>query len=198
MNFTVWNSNHDPGLVCTHPLFLKEDIEWHKDFHTFYEDEEYVKIIRDKARNMRHKKKDIIIGNDVWIGLNVTILQGVTVGDGAIIGAGAVVTKDVPAYSIVGGVPAKVIRMRFDEKIVERLLEIRWWDYGPDILKGLDVSSPELILDELAERKSHLEETNKNVFAPPLFVFDSDKNTVIRKENNHIATIYDFNISKEK
>lgn len=69
-----------------------------------------------------------IIGNDVWIGSKATILQGVTVGNGAIIAAGAVVTKDVPPYAIVGGVPAKVIKYRFDEDVRNRLEELKWWD----------------------------------------------------------------------
>lgn len=73
-----------------------------------------------------------VIGNDVWVGGNVVILEGVTIGDGAIIGAGSVVTKDLPPYSISVGVPARVIRYRFDSETVERLCETRWWDRGPE------------------------------------------------------------------
>ena len=72
---------------------------------------------------------DIVIGNDVWIGYEAVILAGVTIGDGAIIGARAVVTKDVPPYTIVGGVPAKPIRKRFSDSDISRLLELRWWDW---------------------------------------------------------------------
>lgn len=74
-------------------------------------------------------KGDIVVGNDVWIGYEAAILSGVTIGDGAIIGARAVVTKDVPPYTIVGGVPAKPIRKRFDEKTIGQLLEMQWWDW---------------------------------------------------------------------
>lgn len=74
-------------------------------------------------------KGDIIIGNDVWIGYEAVIMAGVTIGDGAIIGTRAVVTKDVPPYTIVGGVPAKMIRKRFDDATVERLEKLRWWDW---------------------------------------------------------------------
>lgn len=73
--------------------------------------------------------KETNIGNDVWIGLNAIIIDGIKIGDGSIIGAGAVVTKDVEPYSIVGGVPAKLIRYRFNEEKIKRLLDTRWWDY---------------------------------------------------------------------
>ncbi|WP_082504645.1 CatB-related O-acetyltransferase [Methylobacterium sp. Leaf111] len=71
---------------------------------------------------------DVRIGNDVWLGISCRIMSGVTVGDGACVAAGAVVTRDVPPYAIVGGVPAKVIRMRFTPEQIAALLEIRWWD----------------------------------------------------------------------
>lgn len=74
-------------------------------------------------------KGDIVIGNDVWIGYEAVILAGVTIGDGAIIGTRAVVTKDVPPYTIVGGVPAKPIRKRFSDDTIAALLALRWWDW---------------------------------------------------------------------
>lgn len=79
-------------------------------------------------------KEKTKIGNDVWIGNGAIVINGVTIGDGAIIGAGAVVTKDIPPYSIVAGVPAKVLRMRFDESTVKRLLNISWWNWPMDII----------------------------------------------------------------
>ena len=72
---------------------------------------------------------DIVIGNDVWIGYDAVVLAGVTVGDGAIIAARAVVTKDVPPYTIVGGVPARSIRRRFSDSEIDQLLELKWWDW---------------------------------------------------------------------
>ena len=72
--------------------------------------------------------KSIQIGNDVWIGMNAIILDGVKIGNGSIIGAGAVVTKDVPDYAIVGGVPAKIIKYRFSQKKIEQLKKLQWWD----------------------------------------------------------------------
>lgn len=81
------------------------------------------------------KKGDIVIGNDVWIGYEAVILSGVIIGDGAIIGTRAVVTKDVPPYSIVGGVPARVIRMRFDEETITKLMELKWWEWPYEKIK---------------------------------------------------------------
>ena len=87
---------------------------------------------------------DIVIGNDVWIGYEAVIMQGVHIGDGAIIGTRAVVTKDVPDYTIVGGVPAKEIRKRFSEDVIAKLIDLQWWNWDdekvqknlPDIIKG--------------------------------------------------------------
>ena len=77
-------------------------------------------------------KGDIVIGNDVWIGYEAVVMAGVHIGDGAIIASRAVVTKDVPPYTIVGGTPAKKIRMRFDEDTIAQLQELKWWDWSTD------------------------------------------------------------------
>lgn len=82
--------------------------------------------------NAWDNKGDIVIGNDVWIGYEAVVLAGVTIGDGAIIGTRAVVTKDVPPYSIVGGVPAKPIKRRFSEETISALLEIQWWNWSEE------------------------------------------------------------------
>lgn len=75
-------------------------------------------------------KGDTVVGNDVWIGHNATIMAGVTIGDGAIIATNATVVRDVPPYTIVGGNPATEIRKRFPESTIERLLEMKWWDWS--------------------------------------------------------------------
>ena len=85
-------------------------------------------------------KGDIVIGNDVWIGYEAIVLSGVTIGDGAIIGTRAVVTKDVPPYTIVGGIPAKQIRKRFSDEVISKLLELQWWNWPENRIKeNIDV-----------------------------------------------------------
>lgn len=83
----------------------------------------------DRIPEAWDNKGDIVVGNDVWIGYEAVILAGVTIGDGAIVAARAVVTKDVPPYTIVGGVPARPIRTRFPQPEIDRLLALRWWDW---------------------------------------------------------------------
>ena len=85
--------------------------------------------VRTEHPVLSEKRPPTVIGNDVWIGYEAVIMAGVTIGDGAVIGARAVVTKDVPPYTIVGGVPAKPIRRRFPEDVISDLLKIRWWDW---------------------------------------------------------------------
>ena len=97
--------------------------------------------------------QEVEIGNDVWIGNNVIIKSGVTIGTGAIIGAGAVVTKDVLPYEVVGGVPAKHIKYRFDDSVIDGLLESRWWDLPIDKLKELSpfMDNPDTFLLKVSE-----------------------------------------------
>ena len=78
---------------------------------------------------------DIIVGNDVWIGYEAIIMQGVHIGDGAIIGTRAIVTKDVPSYTIVGGIPAKTIKKRFPEDVIEKLNKLQWWNWDDETVQ---------------------------------------------------------------
>lgn len=98
------------------------------------------------------------IGADVWIGAGSTVLAGVRIGNGAIVAAGAVVTKDVADYEVVAGVPARRIRMRFPDEVVQRLVRLRWWDWPPDLIKeNIDLfQEPASVatMDELARRTS--------------------------------------------
>ena len=112
--FLFASANHTQTSVSTYPfpIFFEE---WDLD-------------IGDVTSAWDHKG-DIVIGNDVWIGYEAVVMAGVTIGDGAIIGARAVVTKDVPPYTIVGGVPAREIRRRFSDDVIARLQELKWWDW---------------------------------------------------------------------
>lgn len=94
---------------------------------------------------------EVVIGNDVWIGDDAMIKRGVTIGTGAVIAARAVVTHDVPPYAIVAGVPARVIRYRFPDPLIENLQASEWWSYGPDVIGALDVRDPERLADRLAD-----------------------------------------------
>ena len=101
-------------------------------FPLFYEDWEL-----DKANvaSAWDNKGDIVIGNDVWIGYEAVIMAGVHIGDGAIVGTRAVVTKDVPPYTIVGGIPAKEIRKRFSSDIIEQMQTLKWWNWSVDKIR---------------------------------------------------------------
>ena len=90
-----------------------------------------------------------MLGNDVWVGYEAVIMSGVTIGNGAIIGTRAVVTKDVPPYTIVGGVPAKPIRKRFDDKTIRALENLRWWDWEREKIARSIVAIQNGRLDEL-------------------------------------------------
>lgn len=89
-----------------------------------------------KEYELPDKEGIIMIGNDVWIGAGALILSGVTIGDGAIVGAGSVVTHDVPPYAVVGGVPAKIIRFRYNKDQIEALLKIAWWNWNIEKIKA--------------------------------------------------------------
>lgn len=100
----------------------------------------------------------VVVGNDVWIGTGAMIMGGTKIGDGAVVGAGAIVTKDVPPYAVVVGVPAKVIKYRFSNEIVEQLSDIRWWDMSESELKSVidlfqQTASEEVVLN-LSKRSS--------------------------------------------
>ena len=87
--------------------------------------------------NLVEERKSIIIGNDVFIGANVTILDGVTIGDGAVIGAGALVNKDIPPYAVAVGCPIQIIKYRFSDDIIKKLLQFQWWNKEDDYLRKI-------------------------------------------------------------
>lgn len=110
------------------------------------------------GRNLKNRldvvaKKSIVIGNDVWIGQNVTILRGVTIGNGAVLASNTVITKDVPDYAIIGGIPGKLIKYRFSEEIIEKLLKLRWWDLSLELLDDTPFENIEKSIEILEEKK---------------------------------------------
>lgn len=115
--FLFNSANHTLSSLSTYPfpLFFEE---WGLE--------------KKDVTNAWDNKGDIVIGNDVWIDYEAVVLTGVTIGDGAIIGTRAVVTKNVPPYTIVGGVPAKPIKKRFSEETISALLEIQWWNWSKE------------------------------------------------------------------
>jgi acetyltransferase-like isoleucine patch superfamily enzyme len=108
----------------------------------------------DRLARTPEMLQHVTIGNDVWTGHNVNIMSGVNVGDGAIIAAGAVVTKDVPPYAIVAGVPATIKKFRFSDKIIERLLGSKWWELELSQLSGLPFNDIERCLDAIERQQT--------------------------------------------
>ena len=112
-------------------------------------------------KDVYYPQKRVTIGNDVWIGCNSVIVSGVTIGDGSVIGAGSVVTKDVEPYTIVAGVPARVIRKRVDENLIDRLENIKWWNWNQEQLKeNLEYFS----MDLTEEVVKHFETYKETIF----------------------------------
>jgi acetyltransferase-like isoleucine patch superfamily enzyme len=98
-----------------------------------------------------------VLGNDVWLGANVVVLKGVTIGHGAVVAANAVVTKDVEPYTVVGGAPARPIRRRHDDALCDELLDLAWWRFTPNQLRGIPFHEPALAAKQLRERVADLE-----------------------------------------
>ncbi len=121
-NVNVLTGTHPvTEFVSTHPVFFSLN----KQNGTTYVTSQ---LFMEKLYADKDKKYGIVVGNDVWIGYGVTIIGGIQIGDGAVLLANTIVTRDVPPYSIVGGIPAKVVNKRFDEQTIQFLLEFKWWD----------------------------------------------------------------------
>lgn len=136
VEFVMNGANHQMNAVSTYPFYIfgswdqsvpsKEDLPF---------------------------KGDTVVGNDVWIGQNSTILPGVHIGDGAIIGLNSVITRDVPPYTIVAGNPAKTVRKRFDDELIDLLLKLKWWDKSAEEINAL---IPLLSCSDLAKVKQEI------------------------------------------
>lgn len=144
VNFLMNGANHQINCVTTFPFYMFNG--WDHKAPTIKE---------------LPYKGDTIIGNDVWIGENVTILPGIKIGDGVIIGSNSVVTKNIDNYHVVGGNPAKIIRKRFSDSLIELLLKLRWWDLPIEqinklipILTNPDLDYVKQEIDEILKGKS--------------------------------------------
>lgn len=136
--------SHPTAFASTSPVFYGR----HQDV---------VNFTIDAARDFRpnaplEPARDIVIGNDVYIGHGAFVMQGVRIGDGAVVGAQSVVTKDVPAYAIVAGSPARIRKMRFSEATIERYPATPWWRYAFWDLGGLPVADPEAFIAGVEDR----------------------------------------------
>ena len=142
---------HPMSWLSTSPFFYQDskiilDLPPSEEFNLNpYED------FSRKTRPTILKKTQI--GNDVWIGHGAFILPGVKIGDGAVIAAMSVVTKDVPSYAVVGGSPAKVIRCRFSDSLVEKLIQLEWWKFAPWQLKGIALDNIEQAIEKILALK---------------------------------------------
>ena len=120
--FLFTSANHTQASLSTYPFPIFWGEEWGID--------------KSEVASAWDNRGDIVVGNDVWIGYEAVIMAGVRIGDGAVIAARAVVTRDVPPYTIVGGVPAKTIRPRFDDRAAARLLELQWWNWPVEKIRA--------------------------------------------------------------
>lgn len=136
VRFITSSANHDMSGLSTYPFsnFMMTSETTREDIMTIL--------------NAQSKKGDTVVGNDVWIGMDAIVMPAVTIGDGAIISARSVVVNDVEPYTIVGGNPAKPLRKRFENDVLEGLLEIKWWDWPiekieahVDAITGMDIKA---------------------------------------------------------
>lgn len=117
---TIGPPEHDYERISTHPFL-------HNGRYGILDENDLLEVSKFN--------KSCTIGHDVWIGCNATILRGVTVGCGAVIGANALVNKDIPPYAIVGGVPARIIKYRFEKEIIEKLMTLEWWNWNVEKIR---------------------------------------------------------------
>lgn len=121
-NVKVMGAEHFTDWISTSPVFYEKG----------YHDAE-----QSKVTHVYRTRRNVVIGNDVWIGNDVVLKSDLKIGDGAIIASNSVVTKDVPAFAIVAGIPAKIIKYRFSEEVIQKIKHLEWWKYHKDDLKGL-------------------------------------------------------------
>lgn len=156
---TIGPAEHPTNRLSTHGFVFG-------DRGVFSDLPEYDAFLSEESFAPNHERTRV--GHDVWLGHGVLVRRGATIGHGAAAAAGSVVTGQIPAYALVGGAPARIIKMRFDEKTIERLLKLRWWDYQLDrsVLPDLRYSDVPRVLDQLEAAAA---EGRLQPFRPPVF-----------------------------
>lgn len=156
-NVTLGEAEHPTNWLSTSPA------QYGRGQFTWYPPEKDLlkqRKISATAKNADRATGDVVIGHDVWIGGNSVVRRGVKIGSGAIVAGGSFVTKDVPPYAIVGGTPAKIIRYRFSNEIITKLLEIAWWRFDINDLAGVSFDDVEAAIDQIKklEKSGSIEE----------------------------------------
>jgi virginiamycin A acetyltransferase len=168
-NVKAMGFRHPIEAVCMNSAVFNFGRENVHNYFTRYENSTGVKLDKKRVPTPQNGGK-IFIGNDVWVGSDVKIANGLNIGDGAVIASGSIVTRNVLPYSIVGGNPAKHIKWRFDEKVINQLLKIQWWDYElGDLFKAkFDFSKPSVFIDQFMST-SGISKASYRKFSPYLF-----------------------------
>ena len=141
---SVMGPPHPTDWVSTSPFSYFSNPR--RPFVEFFEDRG---LAEPELLEFDHGQRQVIVGHDVWIGNDAMLSRGIEIGQGAVVGARSVVTRNVPPYAVVAGVPARILRYRFDEPLIKRMIESKWWSFTPDQLRPLDVRNPERFLDQL-------------------------------------------------
>ncbi|OKP79292.1 hypothetical protein BTE77_08285 [Ensifer adhaerens] len=183
-NIVAGQIEHPTDFLTAHPMFIGAfDWEAANSFRSANQDAVHTAGARFHQLSGRFGK--IEIGNDVWIGEGVFIRRGTKIGDGAILASRSVVTCDVPPYAIVGGVPAKIIRYRFSTEVIERLLSLRWWDYGLTALQGVDLTDIHQAITKIEE---NIASGRAHVYAPAVLEVGPDYVNASDHESVEIST----------
>jgi acetyltransferase-like isoleucine patch superfamily enzyme len=172
-NVNIGPVEHPPHFLSSHMMF-EGGMEKLWPALRGFSDRNAKMLARTAATRRRQQEERFgltTIGNDVWIGEGAYLRQGVSIGDGAVIAARAVVVKDVPPYAIVGGVPARLIRFRFPDETIARLVELRWWNYEISVLDGVDFVD----IDQSVRTIDHNISTgHASLLSPPLYRIEKD------------------------
>jgi len=161
----LMGANHPISRFSTSPITFSKNVPFFDQIFNRYPDAPFERKINSEFSKNSSK---IIIANDVWIGAGATLARGVKIGNGAIIAAKALVTKDVPSYAVVGGIPARVLKYRFSEEKIADLLDLKWWNYEYWNFGGIDVDGG--ISQFISHLKDDIASSKVKLYTPPKIV----------------------------